>query len=130
MRRRKKVLKSVSILMALFLFMISAPVGSVFAALVGTEAILENQNAAGARDQLRSFLDREDVQSVLLDRGIDPAEAKARVDSLSDAEVMQIAEKIDGLPAGGDFWGTFFFIVIIIFFTLLVLEIMGYTDFI
>jgi hypothetical protein len=43
---------------------------------------------------------------------------------------MQIAEKIDGLPAGGDFWGTFVFIVIIIFFTLLVLEIMGYTDFI
>ena len=130
MRRRKKVLKSVSILMALFLFMNSTPVGSVFAAMVGTEAILENQNLAGARDQLRSFLDRDDVQSVLTDRGIDPAEAKARVDSLSDAEVMQIAEKIDGLPAGGDFWGTFVFIVIIIFITLLVLEIMGYTDFI
>ena len=130
MRRRKKVLKSVSILMALFFFMISTPVGSVFAAMVGTEAILENQNVAGARDQLRSFLDREDVQSVLTGRGIDPAEAKARVDSLSDAEVMQIAEKIDGLPAGGDFWGTFVFIVIVIFLTLLVLEIMGYTDFI
>lgn len=130
MRRRKKVLKSVSALMALFLVMISTPVGSVFAAMIGTEAILENQSLAGARDQLRSFLDREDVQSVLTDRGIDPAEAKARVDSLSDAEVMQIAEKIDGLPAGGDFWGTFVFIVIIIFLTLLVLEIMGYTDFI
>ena len=130
MRRRKKVQKSVSILMVLFLFVISTPAGSVFAAMVGTEALLGNQNAAGARDQLRSFLDREDVQSVLMDRGIDPAEAKARVDSLSDAEVMQIAEKIDGLPAGGDFWGTFFFIVIIIFITLLVLEIMGYTDFI
>ena len=130
MRRRKKVLKSVSILMALFLFMVSAPFGSVFAAMVATEALLENQTAAGARDQLRSFLDREDVQSVLTDRGIDPAEAKARVDTLSDAELLQIAENIDGLPAGGDFWGTFVFVVIIILLTLLVLEIMGYTDFI
>ena len=130
MRRRKKVQKSVSILMALLLLMVSTPLGSVFAAMVGTEAILENQDTSGARDQVRSFFDRRDVQSVLTDRGIDPAEAKARVDSLSDAEVLQIAEKIDGLPAGGDFWGTFFFIVIIIFFTLLVLEIMGYTDFI
>ena len=130
MRRRTKVQKSVSIMMALFLLMISTPVGSVLAAMVGTEAILQNRDASGARDQLRTFLDRQDVQSVLTSRGIDPAEAKARVDSLSDAEVMQITEKIDELPAGGDFWGTFFFIVIIIFFTLLVLEIMGYTDFI
>ena len=130
MRRRKKVLKRVSILMALFLFMISTPVGSVFAAMVGTEAILQDHQASGARDQLRSFLDRQDVQSVLTARGIDPAEAKARVDSLSNAEVMQLADKIDGLPAGGDFWGTFIFIVIIVFLTLLVLEIMGYTDFI
>ena len=130
MRRRKKVQKSVSIMMALLLLFISTPVGPVFAAMVGTEEILVNQDTSSARDQLRSFLDRQDVQSVLTARGIDPAEAKARVDSLSDAEVMKIAEKIDGLPAGGDFWGTFFFIVIIIFFTLLVLEIMGYTDFI
>ena len=130
MRRIKRVEKSVSILMALLMVMISAPVSSVFAAMVGTETLLVNQDTSDARDQVRSFLDRQDVQSELMARGIDPAEAKARVDSLSDAEVMQIAEKIDGLPAGGDFWGTFLFVVIIVFVTLLVLEIMGYTDFI
>jgi hypothetical protein len=130
MRRIKRVEKSVSILMALLMVMISAPVSSVFAALVGTETLLVNQDTSDARDQVRSFLDRQDVQSELMARGIDPAEAKARVDSLSDAEVMQIADKIDGLPAGGDFWGTFLFVVIIVFVTLLVLEIMGYTDFI
>ena len=130
MRRKKRVEKSVSILMTVILVMITAPVPSVFAAMVGTEAILVNPDTLNARDQLRSFLDRHEVQSQLAARGIDPAEAKARIDSLSDAEVMQIADKIDGLPAGGDFWGTFLFVVIIIFVTLLVLEIMGYTDFI
>ena len=130
MRRIKRVEKSVSILMAVLMLMISAPDSSVFAAMVGTEALLVNPDTSDARDQLRSFLDRKDVQAELTARGIDPAEAKARVDSLSDAEIMQIADKIDGLPAGGDFWGTLLFVVIIIFVTLLVLEIMGYTDFI
>lgn len=130
MRRIKKVEKSVSILMALLMVMISAPVSSVFAAMVGTEAIMTNPDTLEARDKLRSFLDRKEVQSQLTARGIDPAEARARVDSLSDAEVMQIADKIDQLPSGGDFWGTLLFVLIIVFITLLVLEIMGYTDFI
>jgi peptidoglycan hydrolase CwlO-like protein len=95
MRRIKNVGKSVSILMALLMVMISAPLSTVFAAMVGTEAILTNPDTSEARDQLRSFLDRKEVQSQLTARGIDPAEAKARVDSLSDAEVMQIADKID-----------------------------------
>ena len=130
MRRIRRVEKSVSILMVLLLVMMITPVSSVFAAMVGTEKILINQDTLDARDQVQSFLDRQDVQSQLTARGIDSDEAKARVDSLSDAEVMQIADKIDGLPAGGDFWGTFAFVLIIVFLTLLVMEILGYTDFI
>jgi hypothetical protein len=34
-------------------------------------------------------------------QGINPIEAKARIDSLSDDEVIQIANQIDQLPAGG-----------------------------
>jgi hypothetical protein len=130
MRRIKRVEKSVSLLMTLLLLLITAPVPSVLAAMVGTEAILVNQDTLNARDQLRSFLDREDVQSQLTARGIDPAEAQARIDSLSDAEVMQIADKIDQLPAGGSFWGTVLYLAIIAVIVLLVLEMLGYTDFV
>ena len=128
MGRIKRVEKSVSILMTFILLMITVPVSSVFAAMIGTEAILVNQDIQNARDQLRSFLNREDVQSQLTARGIDPAEAKARIDSLSDAEVMQIADKIDQLPAGGSFWGTVLFVTIIAVVVLVVLELLGYTD--
>ena len=125
MGRIKRVEKSVSILMTFILLMITVPVSSVFAAMIGTEAILVNQDIQNARDQLRSFLNREDVQSQLTARGIDPAEAKARIDSLSDAEVMQIADKIDQLPAGGSFWGTVLFVTIIAVVVLVVLELLG-----
>lgn len=130
MRRIKRVEKSISILMTVILVMISAPVPSVFAAMVGTEAMLANQDTQNARDQLRSFLDREDIQSRLTARGIEPAEAKTRIDSLSDAEIMQIADKIDQLPAGGSFWGTILYLAIIVFIVLVVLELLGYTDFV
>ena len=130
MRRIQKVEKIVSILMAMLMLMISAPVSSVFAAMIGTEALLVNPDTSDARDQLRSFLDRKDVQAELTARGIDPDEAKARVDSLSDAEVTQIADRIGALPAGGDAGGTIIFVLIIVLLTLLVLEILGYTDFI
>ena len=130
MRRLKRVEKSVSLLMTLLLLLITAPVHSVMAAMVGTEAILVNQDTQNARDRLRSFLDREAVQSQLTARGIDPAEAQARVDSLSDTEVMQITDKIDQLPAGGSFWGTILYLAIIVFIVLVVLELLGYTDFV
>ncbi len=130
MRRLKRIEKSVSLLMTLLLFLITAPVHSVLAAMVGTEAILVNQDTQNARDRLRSFLDREAVQSQLTARGIDPAEARARVDSLSDSEVMQISDKIDQLPAGGSFWGTVLYLAIIAVIVLLVLELLGYTDFV
>jgi len=130
MRRIKRVEKTISILMTVILVMITAPVPSVFAAMVGTQAILVNQDAQNARNQLRSFLDREDIQFRLTARGIDPAEVKARIDSLSDAEIMQIADKIDQLPAGGSFWGTVLYLAIIAFIVLVVLELLGYTDFV
>ena len=130
MRRLKRVEKSVSLMMTLLQLLITAPVHSVLAAMVGTEAILVNQDTQNARDRLRSFLDREAVQSQLTARGIDPAEAQARVDSLSDSEVMQISDKIDQLPAGGSFWGTVLYLAIIAVIVLLVLELLGYTDFI
>jgi hypothetical protein len=130
MRRIKRVEKTISMLMTVILVMITAPVPSVFAAMVGTEAILVNRDTQNARNQLRSFLDREDIQFRLTARGIDPAEVKARIDSLSDAEIMQLADKIDQLPAGGSFWGTVLYLAIIAFIVLVVLELLGYTDFV
>ena len=130
MGRKNRVEKSVSILMTAVLVMITVPLPSVFAAMVSTDRILLNRETRDASDQLRSFLDRKDVQFYLTTRGIDPAEAQARIDSLSDAEIRQIADKIEQLPAGGDFWGTVLFISIIAFLVLVVLELLGYTDFI
>jgi hypothetical protein len=104
------------------------PVQSIFAAMVGTEAVLGNEEMQSAREKIRLFLDRRDVQDVLTSRGIDPMEAKARVNSLSDAEVQAIADKIDRMPAGGGFLGSIVIIAVVFFLVLIVLDLIGVTD--
>lgn len=130
MRRIKRAHRCVSVLMALLLVLISVPAKSVFAAMVGTQALLMNPDTQNARNHIRAFLERREVQSVLTARGIDPDEAQLRVDSLSDAEVRQIADQIHQLPAGGDFGSTLVYIAIIVLLVLLTMELLGYTDFI
>jgi hypothetical protein len=62
--------------------------------------MLNSTREQQARDDINSLLLREDVQNALMAQGINPIEAKARIDSLSDAEVIRIADEINKLPAG------------------------------
>jgi cytochrome c1 len=63
----------------------------------------------------------------LVSQGLDPKEAQARIDGLSDAEVNDIANKLDQLPAGGVL-GTILIIAFLVFLILLLTDIAGYTD--
>ena len=93
--------KPVSVFLTILMLIITVPFDSVLAAMVGTEATLDLTRAKQARDKINKLLLREDVKNALMAQGIDPLEAKARIDTLSDAEVIQIADEIDKLPAGG-----------------------------
>jgi hypothetical protein len=99
--------------MTIFLSFMFMPVHSIFAALVGTEAVLGNGKIQSACEKVRIFMDGRDVQNFLTSQGIDPMEAIARVNSLSDAEVLAIADRIDQLPVGGGFRGNLMIIAVV-----------------
>jgi hypothetical protein len=80
--------------------LLAAPHQAALAGMVGTETALEVIGSDGARTYLKSLLNRDDVQAVIVAQGVDPLEAKARLDSLSDAEVTALAREIKQLPAG------------------------------
>lgn len=86
-------------LMALMMSL-ALPAGFARAAIVGTERIVEQDASADRRAQVRTFLERDDVKRQMTELGVDPDEAAARVDSMSDAEMAQLAARIDALPAG------------------------------
>ena len=43
----------------------------------------------------------EEIQAALISQGIDPQEARDRIDNLSEAEIGKLVNEIDQLPAGG-----------------------------
>jgi hypothetical protein len=84
----------------LLVFSMAALPFTAQAGLIGTDEIAAQSEVQSDRDKVREFVARADVQQQLQEQGVTPQAAKERVDALSDAEVQQIAGKIDTLPAG------------------------------
>jgi Family of unknown function (DUF6627) len=102
MKKIRQAAKPVSLFLTIFMLLMSVPYQSALAAMIGTETMIDIARGQEAREYVNTMLVREDVQATLIAHGIDPREAKARVDSLSDAEVVRLVDKIEQLPAGGD----------------------------
>jgi len=110
------------------MLLLSLPHKSAFAGMIGTETVLDATRSQEARDYLNRIFAREDVRASLIAQGIDPLEAKARVESLSDAEAVSLADQIEELPAGGSALGILVGALLIVFIVLLITDILGYTD--
>ena len=77
-------------------FALAAPLGSVHAGMVTTEAAIRSTAPDATGQALRAELRAE-----LAAQGVGTDEALARVAALSDVEVAQIAGRLDELPAAG-----------------------------
>ena len=124
---RKKI-GFISLFMATLMLLIATPYQPLLAAMVPTEAIIYKNNAQDARDHLKTLISRNDIKNALISQGIDPDGAKARVDSLSDSEAIEVTDKIEQLPAGAGPFGAIIGAALIVFLVLLLTDILGYTD--
>ncbi len=114
------------VILALSAFtIISAPAHAV---MVNTAEILKQKQQDLTRERLHVLLDRSEVCKHLEDWGVNPEEAKARVDSLTDQEIAKISARIDQLPAGGDGFGVIVGAAVLIFLVLLITDFLGVTD--
>lgn len=98
------------------------PVQTVQAGMVSTEQVAA-QSSSEQRARVVSFLEREEVRDALTSHGVNPTEATARVAALTDAEIANLNQKLDELPAGGNILGILF----TIFIVLLITDILGFT---
>jgi hypothetical protein len=129
MKHIRQRAKSTSVFLVILTILLTVPCQSVLAAMIATEATLEaTPQGQAARDTIKALLAREDARAILSAQGIDPLEAMARVDSLTDAEARQVADQIEELPAGGGFFITFIIVVGIIFIILVITDALGYTN--
>ena len=110
MKTIKKTVKPTSIFVVILLLLISSFSQSASAAMIGTETLLKSNRNQETGDNRHHLIARHMLQKALVARGIDPHEALARIDSLSDDEIEQIFEKFDNLPAGAGVGG---FVVVV-----------------
>lgn len=127
-RTSRKIIRPVSFFLVIAMMWVSFPYGYASAAVIGTERVFETSQSQQARTYIHNVLARKDVQQVLEKQGIDASEAKQRVDSLTDAEAVRLAEQIENLPAGKSALGAALFIAVVVFLVFLITDIAGLTD--
>ena len=93
------------------------------AEMIGTAQLLA-PSADAQREHVDAFLSREDVKRQFEALGVDPAEAAVRVASLTEAELQQLSDRIDSLPAGAGALE----LVLVVLLILLILELVGAID--
>lgn len=101
---------------------------SAKAGIIGTEAVINTFQGEKSRSRITAFLDRQEVQEALLQKGIDPSQAKNSVACLTDQEISRLCNVLDQLPAGGDGVGTVVGAAVLIFIILLITDILGFTN--
>jgi len=116
-----------SLFLAILMITIFTPYQVVFAKLISTDAVIEVGRAHEARMYVNGVLAREDVTSALISQGIDMTEAKARIDSLTESEIVGLANQIETAPAGGSAVGVIVGAAVLIFIVLLITDILGLT---
>jgi len=94
------------------------------AAMLGPEAAMPSQEQSQAdldRAKVQQFLDRANVKEKLQAMGVAGLNARDRVDALGDQEVHALAQRIDGLPAGGAFSETDIILILLVALLIVVL---------
>ncbi len=123
----QKIIKPVSFLLVFSFLLLDLSVHAAKAQMIDTSTVLAAQRTETDRARVAAFLGREDVRKVMVQQGVDAAEAQKRVASLSDAELAKISKTMDQLPAGGDGIGAIVGAAVFIFVVLLITDLLGLT---
>ena len=124
----RQLRRGVALVVAVAMFVVSMPLPRVQAALVSTEQLLAAGDGAAERARVLAFLGRADVRQQIVALGVDPNEAAARVQALSDAQVREIAGQLDQLPAGQSAIGIIVGAILLVFLILLLTDLLGLTN--
>jgi hypothetical protein len=120
--------KAIALAIVVAILVTSLPVGAARADLVATGQVVEQRAAADARERLAAIFLRADVRRQIEALGVDRDEAMARLASLSDREIQEIAGRIDELPAGQSFLGGVLIVAGAVLIALVILDLVGVTD--
>ncbi len=128
MRNRHVVVKPVACLMTFVFCYFNVLWAPAHAALVTTAQTMQASENEAVRARLHVLLDRADVRERLERWGVDPAEARARVDTLTAEELDELASRMEQQPAGSGGLAIVAVVLLVAFLIILLTDILGYTN--
>lgn len=108
---------------SLSILSLGAPAVS-YAGLIDTATVVEAGQRTADLATIRAGLDREDVRAELVSLGVSEQVVDTRLAALTDAELHDLAGRMEELPAGGDLLA----VIGVVFIVLLILELVGVID--
>ncbi len=119
----KKSFKRFGLILSLLSMFFAQLVPLQAAMITSSDLVQQTQNHV-EREQLLVMLDRSEVRQQLTEMGVEPEAAKMRVANMSDAEVTQLNQKLEQLPAGSGIVEP----VVLLFIVFLITDMLGATD--
>lgn len=101
----------VAFIAALAAFTLQVPPS--MAEIVGTDEVAAPSPADAERAKVQAFLERATVTEKMQAMGLNALSAKDRVAAMNQEEVHALAQRIDALPAGGEFTTTEIIIIVL-----------------
>ena len=106
-----------AILRVMIGLMIWTPYQFAMAGMIGTEQVVASASQTD-RGAVLSLLTRADVTRQLQVLGVDPAQARDRVNAMTDQELAAFAQPLDALPASGGNPAAAILIILLVIFAL------------
>lgn len=107
--------------------LIAGPAHAAFSSTAGVTAsgsTVTVTTPAEARARVNATLARKELRAALTAQGVSVADAQARVDAMTDAEIAVLDKQFAELPAGGDGFST----VVLILLVLVITDLLGISD--
>ncbi len=114
--------KFVSLLSILSIFGLS--IAPAQAAMVTNDQLIAKTEQQVTTERLLTQLDRQDVKNMLVSMGVNPVDAKARINQLNETELAQLQNEFDQLPAGSGVLGA----ILVVFVVLVITDMLGATN--
>ncbi len=112
----------ITVLASFFILAAAIPV-SIADVVSSDEAISIELNQYN-KQQLLSYIARDEVQSTLVALGVDTSDAQSRIANMTDFEIASLNAQIQDMPAAAGIGGTIVTVLIVI----AVLDMLGVTD--
>ena len=121
--QKKPFTKLLSLYLVFALFLLTIPAQSWAMLIPANQTSLARQAELSS---LQKTLESSVVKQRLMDFGLSPEEALARINMLSDEQTHTLAANLDSLQAGADGVGALVFLLVVAIIVVVILEATGH----